>query len=120
MRKSSAMPIQWLFSCVALTGLLLTASGTAAWAKSASKGSQSEAAACKLINFIPEPGPGAWEAISVRKSTLSALLKTGNRSFESVVRAYDKAANAQNGHAMIRAIDNGVKVCHRLGLKTAS
>jgi hypothetical protein len=47
-------------------------------------------------------------------------MKTGNKSFESVVRAYDKAALAGNNDAMISAVDNGVRVCHHLGLKTAA
>jgi hypothetical protein len=81
---------------------------------------QREATACKLISFTAKTGPGAFTAISVLKSTLTALTKTGNKSFESVVRAYDKAAQTEDENAMINALNDGVKVCHRLGLKTAS
>jgi hypothetical protein len=53
-------------------------------------------------------------------STLSALKKTGDSSLQNVVRDFDAAASAQNTVAMIRALTNGVRVCHGLGLKTAT
>jgi hypothetical protein len=65
------------------------------------------------------PTSGGFEAISVPTSTLLALNKTGDRSLQDVVRAYDAAASAQNTVAMIRALNKGVRVCHGLGLKTA-
>ncbi len=108
-------------TCITMSGLLLATCSSVAWAQSTTKNQlQLEKAACKLINFTPEPGPGAFEAIAIQKSTLTALKRTGNKSLESVVRAFDKAALAQNNEAMIRAINNGVTVCHRLGLRTAS
>jgi hypothetical protein len=58
-------------------------------------------------------------AISVQTSTLRVLQKTDDASLKAVVRAYDKAAKAQDENAMIRALNDGVKVCHGLGLKTA-
>jgi hypothetical protein len=53
-------------------------------------------------------------------STLFALKKTDDNSLQKVVRAYDAAASAQNTVAMIRALTNGVRDCHGLGLKTAA
>jgi hypothetical protein len=73
-----------------------------------------------LISFTPEPSPAEQVAISVPGSILSSLMKTGDRSLEKVVRAYDKAAFAENTDAMINALNTGVKVCHRLGLRTAT
>jgi hypothetical protein len=107
--------------CTVTCGISLATCSSVAWAQ-ATPGHrlQLEATACKLISFIPEPGPGAWEAVAVQKSTLAALAKTGNKSLESVVRAYDEAALAENNKAMIRALDNGVKACHHLGLQTAT
>jgi hypothetical protein len=104
-----------------MCGLVLSTCSSAAWAQSSPKNRiQLEATACKLISSTPVPASGDQVAISVQKSTLAALTKTGNKSFESVVRAFNKAAVTENNDAMIRAINNGVKVCHRLGLKTAS
>jgi len=83
---------------------------------------QLEATACKQISAtsIPPPNSGSFEMISVSTSTLVALQKTDDASLKAVVRAYKKAASAQDNDAMIRAINNGVKVCHALGLKTAT
>jgi len=81
---------------------------------------QLETTACKLISAPANPPPGTWEAISVKVSTLSALEKTDNVSLQSVVRAYEAAANAQNTSAMIRALTNEVRICHGLGLKTGT
>jgi len=69
---------------------------------------------------ILTPTPGSFEAISIPFSTLSALKKTDDSSLQSVVRAYDAATNVQNTVGMIRALNNGVRVCHSLGLKTAT
>jgi hypothetical protein len=81
---------------------------------------QLESSACKLINAPPNPPSGTWEAISVKVSTLSALEKTDSVALQSAVRAYDAAAKAQNTSAMIRALADGVRTCHRLGLKTGT
>jgi hypothetical protein len=51
---------------------------------------------------------------------LFALKKTDDSSLQNVVRAYDAAAHARETVAMIRALSNGVKICHSLGLRTAS
>jgi hypothetical protein len=103
-----------------MCGLLLSTCSSVAWAQSAPKNRlQLETAACKLISSTPESASGDQVAISVQKSTLAALTKTGNKSFESVVRAFNEAALAEDNDAMIHAINNGVRVCHRLGLKTA-
>ena len=82
---------------------------------------QLEAAACKQIRAIsiPPPNSGSFVMIAVPSSTLLALQKTDNASLKAVVRAYKRAANAQDNVAMIRALNQGVKVCHALGLKTA-
>jgi hypothetical protein len=107
--------------CAALCGILFAASTSVASAQSTSNHRlQLEAAACRLISFTPLPGPGAQEAIALPNSTASALMKTGNRSLESVVRAFEKAALALNNDAAINALNDGVKVCHRLGLPTAA
>jgi hypothetical protein len=73
-----------------------------------------------LISSIPVPTSSGQMAIAVPASTLSALAKTGNGSLERVVRAYDAAAQAGSAAAMTRALDRGVRVCHRLGLRTAT
>jgi len=121
MMKLHGKCVQRGIVCTAMCGFLLATSSSVAWAQSTPKNRlQLETAACKLISIPPKPSSGGSEAISVPDSTLSALTKTGNKSLESVVRAYDKAARAQNTDAMIRALTNGVKVCHRLGLRTAA
>jgi hypothetical protein len=110
-------------ACIAVSGLLLAACGSTASPQGApSNQRQLEATACKLISAtsIPPPDPGSFVAISVQTSTLRALQKTDDASLKAVVRAYDKAAKAQNADAMIRALNNGVKVCHGLGLRTAT
>jgi predicted component of type VI protein secretion system len=109
-------------ACIAVSGLLLAACGSTTATQSApSNQRQLEAAACKLISAtsIPPPDSGSSVAISVQTSTLRALQNTDDASLKAVVRAYDKAAKAQDNNAMIRALNNGVKVCHGLGLKTA-
>lgn len=83
---------------------------------------QLEATACKQIRAIsiPPPNSGSFVMISVPSSTLLALQKTDNASLKAVVHAYKEAANAEDNVAMIRALNHGVKVCHALGLKTAT
>lgn len=106
----------WFTAC----GMVLVGSSVAS-ASSVSKGRlQLEAAACKQIRAVPLPSPGASTAVALLTSTLAAFKKTGNASFETFVEVYDKAARARDNDEMIRALDNAVKVCHRLGLKTAS
>jgi len=110
-------------ACIVVCGLLLAACGSTAAPQSApSNQRQLEATACKLISAtsIPPPNSGSFVAISVQTSTLRALQKTDDASLKAVVSAYDKAAKAQDENAMIRALNNGVKVCHGLGLKTAT
>jgi hypothetical protein len=109
--------------CVMASGLLLAAcSSSASTLKAPQNQRQLETAACKLISVPPKPstGTGSFEAISMPISTLSALKKTGDSSLQNVVRDFDAAASAQNTVAMIRALTNGVRVCHGLGLKTAT
>ncbi len=81
---------------------------------------QREALACSGIGYLPKPSAGSFEAIAMPRSTLSALATSGNESLENVVGAFDKAAREQNSDAMIEALDEGVNVCHRLHLPTAS
>jgi len=110
-------------ACIAVSGLLLAACGSAVSPKSApSNQRQLEATACKLISStsIPPPDSGSFVAISVQTSTLRALQRTDDASLKAAVRAYDKAARAQDEDTMIRALNSGVKECHRLGLKTGS
>jgi len=106
---------------VLVCGLLLAAcTTTASTQKAPAHRRQLETAACKLISVPPTPTPGMSEAISMPISTLFALKKTDDNSLQKVVRAYDAAASAQNTVAMIRALTNGVRDCHGLGLKTAA
>jgi hypothetical protein len=110
-------------TCVLACGLLLAAcSSTASTQNASERQRQLEAAACKLISVPPTltPTPGSFEAISVPISTLFALKKTDDSSLQNVVRAYDAAASVQNTVAMIRALANGVRVCHSLGYRTAT
>lgn len=103
-------------------GLLLAACGATPSAESVPNNQrQLETSACKLISATPNPPTrtGSFEVISVQDSTLNALKKTDDKSLEEVVRDYVSAANAQNDAAMIRALNDGVKVCHGLGLRTA-
>jgi hypothetical protein len=76
---------------------------------------QLEKAACKLLSFTPEPTSVGQEAIAVPEAMLSALERTGDKSLENVVRAYERSALADN---MISALNSGVKVCHGLGVRT--
>ena len=108
---------------VAVGGLLLAACGSTTTPQGdPTNQRQLEVTACKLIGVtsIPPPDSGSFVAVSVQTSTLRALQKTDDTSLEAVVRAYVKAALAQNTDAMIRALNNGVNVCHGLGLKTAT
>lgn len=108
-------------ACIAACGLLLAACGSTATSQNASRNQrQLEAAACKLIGATPTPSLSYSEAISVRTSTLKALQQTDDAPLRSAVSDYENAANAQDENAMIRALNNAVKVCHGLGLKTAS
>ncbi|MGA2970778.1 MAG: hypothetical protein ABSE75_13360 [Acidimicrobiales bacterium] len=107
---------------IAVGGLLLAACGSSTSPQGAPTNQrQLEVTACKLIGVtsIPPPDSGSFVAVSVQTSTLRALQKTDDASLEAVVRAYVKAARAQNTNAMIQALNNGVNVCHGLGLKTA-
>ncbi|MGA2970132.1 MAG: hypothetical protein ABSE75_10030 [Acidimicrobiales bacterium] len=104
-------------------GLLLAACRSTANSQNAPDNQrQLETAACKLISATPilTPTSGSFEAISLPTSTLRALKKTDDRSLQKVVRAYLAAANVQNTAGMIRALNDGVGVCHGLGLKTAT
>ena len=73
-----------------------------------------------LISFTPRPASPGQMAIAMPDSVLSALARTGNRRLEKVAHVYDKAALAENTDEMIAALDDGVSVCHRLGLRTAA
>jgi hypothetical protein len=109
-------------ACLMTCGLLLAACGSTV-AKVPSDQRELEATACKLIGPTPAPPPpdsNSFEAISVQTSTLRALEKTDDASLKAVVLAYEKAATAQNNGAMIRALNDGVSVCHGLGLQTGT
>jgi len=75
--------------------------------------------ACLQISVPPKPGPGAFEAISIPNSTLSALSRSGSVALESVARDYSAAAQKQSFVAMRGALAKGVATCHRMGLLTA-
>lgn len=119
MRRLHGTCVQRGLMCIALCGLLLSVTDSVAFASTPKHRHALEAAACKLISITPLPPQGAQEAIALPQSTLSALKKTDNTSFQAIVRAFDKAALAMNNDAMIDALNNGVKLCHRLGLPTA-
>jgi hypothetical protein len=107
---------------VLVGGLLLAACGSASAQGPPKDQPELEAAACKLISPTEEPTltSAGFEVIYMPTSTLLALKRTDIRSLRDVVRAYDVAASEQNTFAMIRALNNGVRVCHGLGLKTAT
>jgi phosphoglycerol transferase MdoB-like AlkP superfamily enzyme len=75
--------------------------------------------ACLQISVPPLPGPGAFEAISLPDSTLSALSRSGSVALESAARDFSAAAREQSFLAMRSALVKGVTACHRLGLQTA-
>ena len=79
-----------------------------------------EVYACLQISVPPEPGPGAFEAISIPDSTLSAFSRSGSTALESFARDYSTAALKQGFDAMRSALAKGVASCHRLGLRTAN
>jgi hypothetical protein len=101
-------------------GLLLAATSSTVVAANGTPSRQRhlERAACKLISVPPEPASGSFEAISEPISTLVALKKTNNKLLQEAVRSYNLAAKAQNTRGMIRALADGAKVCHDLGLPT--
>jgi hypothetical protein len=110
-------------ACFVISGLLLAACGTAAAGGNAPSNQRHlEANACKLISSTPvsSTSSSSFEAISLQSSTLLALEKTDDASLKATVRAYDNAAKAHDNDAMIRALNDAVNVCHRLGLKTAT
>lgn len=78
-----------------------------------------ETYACLHIAVPPTPALGAFEAIGLPNSTLSALSRTSNESLETAAREYSAAAQRQNLKAMIHALSEGVAACHQLGLRTA-
>jgi hypothetical protein len=106
--------------CVLACGLLLSACSSLASTQNVKSHRLLEAAACKLVSAPPAltQTTGSFEAVSAPIATLNALKKTGDRSLQDVVRAYNAAADVQNTVAMIRALANGVKECHSLGLRT--
>jgi hypothetical protein len=109
-------------ACVAVCGLLLEASSSIASAQGAQTSQrQLERAACKLVS-VPQlvQGPAVSEAISVPTSMLVALDKTRDGALREAVRVYETAATAQDTAAMVRALADAAKVCHGLGLGTAS
>ena len=107
--------------CTAASGFMLIASMSVASAHSIkSHRFQLERAACKLLSFTPEPTSVGQEAIAVPEATLIDLDKTGDKSLENVVRAYERAALVENTDGMISALNGGVKVCHGLGLLTGA
>jgi len=86
---------------------------------------QREQAACKLIGTppkLPTPNPAKFMAISVKASVISALAKSNDVALEDVAQELKSAAREEsqtgNGIGMVRALDKGVVVCHRLGLRT--
>jgi hypothetical protein len=99
-----------LFQIIEVTNFELSTSKSAA---------EIETYACLEIAVPPKPTPGAWEAISIPDSTLSALSRSGNATLETAARDYVAAANEQSLKAMTRALAKGVTACHRLGLRTA-
>jgi hypothetical protein len=75
--------------------------------------------ACLQISVPPKPGPGAFEAVSLPDSTLSALSRSGSVALESVARDFLAAARKQSFVAMRSALAKEVAACRRLGLQTA-
>jgi hypothetical protein len=107
-------------TCIMMSALLLAAIGVGASGASTVKNRHAlEAAACKLISAVPLSSESAQEAIALPHATLAALERTDNTSFQAIVRAFERAARGSNNDAMIDVLNNGVRLCHRLGLPTA-
>jgi hypothetical protein len=81
---------------------------------------QLEIDGCLGISVPPRPAPGAWEAISVSDSTLSALTRSGDPALNRAVGEYKAAAQRGTLDPMIRALAAAAAECHRQGLRTAT
>jgi pectin methylesterase-like acyl-CoA thioesterase len=108
------------FLCIAGIGISLAGCSTPQ-----SQLLQREQTACKLIGTppkLPTPNAAKFVAISVKASLVSSLEKSKNVALETVAHELNSAALEEsqtgNGIGMVRALDNGVAVCHRLGLST--
>jgi hypothetical protein len=84
-----------------------------------------EAAACELIGtppIMPTSTPDSFTAVSVKASLISALAKSDDTSLKNVAQDLLSAARHEtqtgSGAAMVRALNRGAAVCHRLGLST--
>jgi hypothetical protein len=80
-----------------------------------------EAAACDRIGTppkLPTSSPDSFFATSVKTSLILALAKSDDISLEDVAQDLRSAALNSNGQGMVRALDEGVATCHRLGLST--
>jgi hypothetical protein len=75
--------------------------------------------ACLQLSVPPKPGPGAFEAISMPESTLSALSRSRNVVLENVARDYLTGAREQSFDVMRSALAKGVAACRGFGLRTA-
>ncbi len=120
MKLRRSFVLRGLLSAAACAGVIATSIALGSAQSTNAQRLQREAVACSGIGYLPHPSAGAFEAISMPRSVLSTLEESGNRSLEHVARDFDKAAIAENSDAMISALDDGVKVCHRLHLRTAS
>jgi hypothetical protein len=110
---------------VAAFGLVL--SGCTAAALPEHQGNrQLDAAACK--QFSPNPSPmissNKFISISVKSSFIAELAMTGNAALERVSHDLSAAADQEmltgSPRQMIIALNDGLSICHQLGLKTES
>jgi hypothetical protein len=112
-------------ACLAGTSLLLSSYSASAAQPTRSERVLSEKAACKLFGtppVMPTSTPYSFVAISVKASLISTLEKSDDDSLKDVAKDLRIAARDEeqtgNGAAMVRALNVGVAVCHRLGLST--
>jgi hypothetical protein len=88
---------------------------------------QHEKDACKLFGTpppLPKPNPAKFFTIGVKTSLITALSNSDFPQLEVVESELSAAARKEsrtaNGVPVVRALDKGVEVCHRLGLSTTS
>ena len=106
------------------TGLLLAGCSTAGTV-ALSHNTLAARNACQQIGplpTLPTPQPGVSSLVNVSPSLLTALRNSRNASLEHVAReivtAESKGGLGDNGEAVVRALEHGVKVCRNLGMPT--
>jgi hypothetical protein len=113
------------FVCLGGLGLLLASCSPNEALITQSQRVQREEAACHLIGTppkLPKLGRGAFFVVAVKTSLLSALRNSDDAPLEDVGQELRTAGaeESKTGDAMkmVRALDEGVKICRHLGLST--